>query len=250
MKTALIKTDFWKEDLIFQLTPDVRHFYLCILTNPERNTTPAFKCSDRLMSAYTGFNQETILLCRKQLEEKGLVLFIEGYYLIRDQDFVDTKRGKLSTDKYKEDLDKLPLSVKEKILKNIAFRSRAGLEPLKSIETEIVIETVIETEKEEEAERKKPVNDVSEVIKAMEKVDIKNKLYYNNKTQRDACTFLIENYGKEKVLEMIEGIPKARVNIPYFPSITTPCELRDKWTKIYEAVHRSNKNKKLDMEMV
>lgn len=92
--------------------------------------------------------------------------------------------------------------------------------------------------------------DIGDVIKAMESVDAKNKLYYGNKTQRSACTFLLETYGKDAVLSVIEGIPKARVSVSYFPSVTTPCELRDKWTKIFEAIHRQNKSKKPDMEMV
>ena len=84
----------------------------------------------------------------------------------------------------------------------------------------------------------------------MEAVDAKNRLYYGNKTQRYACTFLLETYGKSAVLSVIEGIPKARLSVPYFPSVTTPCELRDKWVKIHEAVHRMNKSKKPEMEFV
>lgn len=239
MKTAIIKTDFWKEDAIFQLTPDVRHFYLCILTNPERNTTPAFKCSDRLMSAYTGFNQDTILLCRKQLEEKGLIVFVEGFYVICNQDYVEPKTGRLTKTLYDKTFSILPDSIKELLLN----RSSTAQEYI-DIDSNIDINIGIDKEK------KTANNDVSEVIKAFEKVDAKNRLYYANKTQRGACTFLIETYGKEAVLAMIGGIPEARVKVPYFPSVTTPCELRDKWVKIYEAVHRSNKSKKPDMEFV
>lgn len=243
MKTAIIKTDFWKEDAIFQLTPDVRHFYLCVLTNPERNTTPAFKCSDRLMSAYTGFNQETILLCRKQLEEKGLIMYVEGYYLIGNQDYVEPKTGRLTKTLYDKTFSIFPDSIKKLLLN----RSRTAQEYI-DIDSNIDIDIDINTEKT--AQKKEQSNDVSEVIKAFEKVDAKNRLYYANKTQRGACTFLIETYGKEAVLAMVGGIPEARVKVPYFPSITTPCELRDKWVKVYEAVHRSNKSKKPDMEFV
>lgn len=243
MKTAIIKTDFWKEDAIFQLTPDVRHFYLCILTNPERNTTPAFKCSDRLMSAYTGFNQDTILLCRKQLEEKGLIVFVDGFYVICNQDYVEPKTGRLTKTLYDKTFSILPDSIKELLLN----RSSTAQEYI-DIDSNIDIDKDINTEKT--TQKKEHNNDISEVIKAFEKVDAKNRLYYANKTQRAACTFLIETYGKEAVLAMIGGIPEARVKVPYFPSVTTPCELRDKWVKIYEAVHRSNKSKKPDMEFV
>lgn len=246
MKTAIIKTDFWKDEDIYQLSLDERMLYLCILTNPDRDTTPAVKCSDRMMSAYTGFNIQQIQVAKQRLIERNKIVFVDGYYLIRNQDFVDTKRGKLSSEKYREDFDSLPVKVQKIILENKDFCSRAALEPLKTIEIEI--EKEIDTEKEKAKET--IAKDISEVINAFEKVDAKNRLYYGNKTQRDACTFLLETYGKEAVLAMIGGIPEARVKVPYFPSVTTPCELRDKWVKIYEAVHRSNKSKKPDMEFV
>lgn len=246
MKTAIIKTDFWKDDDIYELSIDERMLYLCILTNPERNTTPAFKCSDRIMSAFTGFNTQQMQVARQRLIDREKIIFIEGYYLIRNQDFVDTKRGKLSSDKYLEDLKTLPKGIQDIILKNKDFRSRAALEPLESIEIEKEIDTEIVVEKEKDTEKSKQI---SEVIKALEKVDAKNKLYYGNKTQRKACEFIIQEYGFQEVLDMIAVIPSARLKIPYFPSVTTPCELRDKWVKIYEAVHRNNKNNK-DIEFV
>lgn len=107
------------------------------------------------------------------------------------------------------------------------------------------------TKKEKkEVHYKSSHEDITAVIYAMTSVDAKNKLYYGNSTQKGACDFLVQEYGLEAVLGLIEGIPKARVSIPYFPSITTPCELRDKWVKVFEAVHRMNKSKKPDVEMV
>lgn len=250
MKTAIIKTDFWKDEDIYQLSLDERMLYLCILTNPDRDTTPAVKCSDRMMSAYTGFNIQQIQVAKQRLIERNKIVFVEGYYLIRNQDFVDTKRGKLSSGKYREDFDALPEKVQKIILENKDFCSRAALEPLKSIEIEIEKEIEIEIDTEKEKAKEKLAKDISEVIKAMEAVDAKNRLYYGNKTQRGACTFLLETYGKSAILSVIEGIPRARLSVPYFPSITTPCELRDKWVKIHEAVHRMNKSKKPEMEFV
>jgi len=76
------------------------------------------------------------------------------------------------------------------------------------------------------------------LIKEMESVDAKNKQYYRNTTQRDACKFLITEYGFEIVKNVIQALPTMKSKIPYFPSITTPCELRDKWVKIKDAIDR------------
>lgn len=113
MKTAIIQTGFWKEDRMFELLPDARLFYICLLTNPERNTTAAFKCTDRLMSAFTGYNSDTIKLCKRELVEKGFIEIIEDYYILGEQDYVQPRRGKLSQKLFHKDFESLPLAVQE-----------------------------------------------------------------------------------------------------------------------------------------
>lgn len=78
----------------------------------------------------------------------------------------------------------------------------------------------------------------TEVIKAFESVDPKNKKYYNNITQREASDFLIEEYGLEEVKNRIAVLSKTN-RMQYFPSITTPCQLRDKWVQLGNAVQRA-----------
>ena len=111
MKTALMKTSFWQDDDIFELNSDTRFFYLCLLTNPNRDITPAFKCGDRMMSAFTGYTAELISVCRKQLIEKGKINYVDGFYIFTKQDFVEPSKGrdtKLILERY---LKELPDSV-------------------------------------------------------------------------------------------------------------------------------------------
>lgn len=77
----------------------------------------------------------------------------------------------------------------------------------------------------------------AEIIKSFTEIDPKNKNYYSNKTQRSACDFLIEEYGLEEVLKRISILPQLN-KLPYFPSIHTPYELKEKWKKLEEAVER------------
>lgn len=79
-----------------------------------------------------------------------------------------------------------------------------------------------------------------EILKAFEVVDPKNKTYYGNTTQRKACDFLLEEYGLEQVLKVINIIPQAN-RLPYMPVITTPVQLRDKWSAL-EAGLRKKKS--------
>lgn len=78
---------------------------------------------------------------------------------------------------------------------------------------------------------------IGEVIKLFESVDPKNKKYYNNPTQRAACEFLLSEYGLEEITKHIEVLPKTNT-MPYFPNITTPCQLRDKWVTLNNQIER------------
>lgn len=80
-------------------------------------------------------------------------------------------------------------------------------------------------------------NLIPEVIKLFEGVDPKNKTYYGNKTQRGACQFLLDEYGFEEVRRRIEVLPRTNT-MQYFPSITTPCQLKDKWVTLNNQIQR------------
>lgn len=77
----------------------------------------------------------------------------------------------------------------------------------------------------------------ADIIKALEAIDPKNKTYYANKTQRAACDFLLKEYGLDETLKRIKVLPKTN-QLSYFPTITTPVQLRDKWVQLQDAVTR------------
>lgn len=78
----------------------------------------------------------------------------------------------------------------------------------------------------------------SEILKAFEEVDPKNKTYYGNKTQRSACDFLLEEYGLEKVLKAIKILPQINSKKLYIKQITTPYDLKENWVKIGNAIRQ------------
>jgi DNA-binding transcriptional regulator GbsR (MarR family) len=89
--------------------------------------------------------------------------------------------------------------------------------------------------KEKESIQKKVISNhglqVSDILKLFETVDAKNKTYYGNKTQRGAIEFMIENYGYEAVEKVVNLLPQTN-QLDYFPRITSPYELKEKWTKL------------------
>lgn len=81
---------------------------------------------------------------------------------------------------------------------------------------------------------------ITQIIKEFETVDPKNKTYYGNTTQRKACSFLIEEYGLDRVLEIIVALPQINV-IPFSPQSTTPSELMRNWVKL-ENIYKKKKS--------
>lgn len=79
----------------------------------------------------------------------------------------------------------------------------------------------------------------SEIIKAFESIDPKNKTYYGNKTQRQACDFLIEEYGLDQVLDLIPKLEET--NRKSFYQITTPWDMKEKITKVFNDIKRATK---------
>lgn len=78
---------------------------------------------------------------------------------------------------------------------------------------------------------------VSEVIKSFEEVNPSYKKWYGNTTQRGAVHRLITTHGVETVKRVITLLPKTN-NMRYFPTITTPLQLEDKWAQLESALKR------------
>lgn len=81
------------------------------------------------------------------------------------------------------------------------------------------------------------------VIKAFEGINPTCKRYYGNKTQRKACDELISHYGTVRVVDVVsKALPKTNA-IAYFPTITTPLQLLEKWSILESAINKHNNRK-------
>jgi hypothetical protein len=108
MKTALVQTNFWKDEEIFALNLDTKLLYIFYMTCPERNCTRFYRCPDRLTSAYIGLTDEALAVCKRQLELGKLMYFKKGWVIIGNACYVKPTRGKLSQKLFAEDLAKVP----------------------------------------------------------------------------------------------------------------------------------------------
>lgn len=71
------------------------------------------------------------------------------------------------------------------------------------------------------------------------------KRMYGNTTQRKACRDLIDLLGLERLKKIVlETLPKTN-HLQYFPTITTPLQLLDKFTTLESAIKKYQSDKKL-----
>jgi hypothetical protein len=77
----------------------------------------------------------------------------------------------------------------------------------------------------------------AEIVHAFEELNPGAKAWYGNKTQRQACDDLINAHGLEKVKQVIAILPQTNLT-RFMPCITTPMQLRDKWSQLENAVKR------------
>lgn len=95
-------------------------------------------------------------------------------------------------------------------------------------------ETLAETSS---ADKKPSFNQLGqEIIKSFEAINPACKTMYGNTTQRKACDELIDAYGFERANSVVlNTLPKTN-QMEFFPTITTPAQLRDKWASLESAV--------------
>jgi phage replication O-like protein O len=79
--------------------------------------------------------------------------------------------------------------------------------------------------------------DVVELIESFKGVNPSYGKWFGNTTQRGAAKRLLATHGKEQVLKAIALLEKTNT-MQYFPSITSPLQLEDKWAALRDAFQR------------
>lgn len=173
-----------------------------------------------------------------------LIMFESGVVVITDwnkNNWLDSRRIKPT--EYKKEKAFLALNnEKEYVLSN-------GLANAKREEYSIEENRVEESRIEETAETSS-AKEISEIIDSFKEVNISYKKWFGNKTQRSALERLLKLQSKEMILKVTALLPKTN-KMQFFPTITTPLQLEDKWSALSDAlnkkkgelIEKGNKNK-------
>lgn len=84
-----------------------------------------------------------------------------------------------------------------------------------------------------------------EIVSVIDKFEDTNpsfKKWYGNTTQRSAIGRMLETHGTERLLKVVALLPRIKGK-PYFPTITTPLQLEDKWASLETAFMRLKNEK-------
>lgn len=227
-KSRLINTRFWIDDYVSNLDPSEKLLFLYFLTNPYTDICGVYEIPLKHVALETGLDKEMVIKILGRFKRDGKMFYQNGWVAIKNfakhqQDNPKVKKGiELGLLKApKELLDSLSIDYGELSHSNSNLNSNSNPNA--------------ETARFGSKAKYNPLG--AEIIKALTEIDPKNKNYYSNKTQRSACDFLIEEYGLEQVVKRISLLPQLN-KLPYFPSIHTPYELKEKWKKLEEAVER------------
>jgi hypothetical protein len=72
------------------------------------------------------------------------------------------------------------------------------------------------------------------LIEAFKVVNLSYKKWFADTTQRKACKNLIESYGLDKLFQIIKLLPQSNKQ-QFFPVITTPLQLEEKYSRLESA---------------
>lgn len=193
----------------------------------------------------TGLSKQSVISAIKVLVDVGILEKLVNtrgnkYQLVQKLDYLQVVQK----------LDSGSLKIRQQVVQKLDIQKKEK----ESIQKKDITTGKLVTEKEKTVtensatvtEKSAINNEISEVISLMEKVDPKNKTYYGNKTQRNACKFLIETYSFGNVVKVVNLLPQTNTQ-EYFPRITSPYELQEKWQKLAIALSSA---KRKDNELV
>jgi len=218
---AILDTDRFMD---LSMSSKALYFLLGMEADDEGFVSPK-----KVMRIHGGNDDDIKILIAKNF----VIPFNSGVVVITDwrkNNWLDARR--IRPTEYVREKEQLALTDNNKYVLSNGLAS-ARLEEYRGEESSIEENSIDESSSEHSSQESL----IPQIIKAFETVNPACKKMYGNKTQRSACSDLIENYGLEEVLKVIEILPETN-GMEYVPVVTTPLQLRDKWVQLGTALKR------------
>lgn len=235
-KQRYIQDSFWTDPYIETLDPSEKLLFIYFLTNPLCNVAGIYEIRNNRIAYETGFDKEMIAKIKERFARDKKMITVDDWVIL-----TNFAKHQSQNPSVLAGMQRIINDLPEKVQAVTGFDRLSHFTLLNLTLPNLTKPNLTQSEAVVDVPNSASPEDsekTARLIKAMENIDPKNKMNYGRKVQRDACKFLIEQYGFEKVLEVIDAIPQIKKTIAYFPSITTPLELQEKWVKAFDAVER------------
>jgi len=246
-KQRYVNTRFWNDTYVSSLDPIEKLLFIYLLTNEHTNISGVYELPFKIMAVETGIDESMFKKIMPRLKDR--IRYVDGYIIIKN--FLKHQETKsnltligiknclkdLDENFLKDIVNKGYYLITDEIMEGVC-KGYARVSNYSNSNSNLDSNSI--GDKSQEIPKKKHTQDGADILKAFESIDAKNKTYYANKTQRAACDFLIETYGKDQVIALIPKLIETNKKSVY--QITTPWEMKEKITKVFNDVSRLNEN--------
>jgi hypothetical protein len=113
MKTRIIYTDIFKDEIYHRLNADTKALYLTLLLNEDIGQLRFYKLNETFLSYYSGLTLGQIAKCKDDLEVAQLAFFKDDWICIASNlGFVESNYSGSKNDKAKiQELERIPTNI-------------------------------------------------------------------------------------------------------------------------------------------
>ena len=84
MKYRQIKTDFWEDSYILELSSKEREFFIYLFTNPKVNMVGIYELPDRIVRSTLGYTLDELARFQKKLQSDNKYYFFKNWVFVNN----------------------------------------------------------------------------------------------------------------------------------------------------------------------
>lgn len=237
-KSRMVNTVFWEDNYTSNLDPIEKLLFLYFLTNTSTTISGIYQVTLKKVAVETGIDKEMVEKMLLRFERDKKFFYRDGWIGIKN--FI--KHQNQESPQVKKGIER-ELSNCPDFIKVLVFNEEKveGMDTLSHL-TKLNLTELNSTKQIPEEVKDDSYELINSVIDSFSNINPACKKMFGNKSQRNASKELIETYSYDEVMNCIKNVLPVTNTKSYFPIITTPVQLRDKWVALKSAVTKKRNN--------
>jgi hypothetical protein len=221
-KQRMVDTRFWDDAYTSNLDPIEKLMFLYFLTNTSTNISGIYEIPLKKIANETGIDKDMVEKIISRFEKDHKIYYREGWVGIVNFIKHQNQKSPQVMKGIERELEDVPGEIKGLVLEGMHTLSHLTKPNLTKLNLQ--------------GEQSSP--EIPLLIKEFESINPAINRMYGNKTQRKACEDLLKLYDFDRLIKIIkETLPKTNA-MQYFPTITTPLQLLEKYTSLESAIRK------------